>query len=89
MSSSILDKQLFCEFKLEISWIDQGIDGFIDIRIVKKYCIVQNSGGENFGEFGESEAIRQGFTHPNLHFKKLQIVDYQKFTGQKCTQCLS
>ena len=34
--------------------------------------------GENFGEFGESEAIRQSFTHPNLHFKKLRIVDYQK-----------
>ena len=38
--------------------------------------------GENFGEFGESKAIRQSFTHPNLHFKKLWIVDYQKFTGQ-------
>ena len=24
---------------------------------------------ENFGEFGKSEAIRQSFTHPNLHLK--------------------
>ena len=35
--------------------------------------------GENFGEFGESEAIHQSFTHPNL---QLWIVDYQKFTGK-------
>ena len=33
--------------------------------------------GENFGEFGKSKAIHQSFTHPNLHFKKLWIVDYQ------------
>ena len=33
------------------------------------YCIVQNGGGGNFGEFGESKAIRQSFTHPNLHLK--------------------
>ena len=39
--------------------------------------------GENFGEFGESEAIRQSFTHPNLHFKKLRIVDYQKIHRAK------
>ena len=38
---------------------------------------MQNSGGENFGGFGESEAIHQSFTRPNLHFKKLRIVDYQ------------
>ena len=38
--------------------------------------------GENFDKFGKSEAIRQSFTHPNLHFKKLRIVDYQKFTGK-------
>ena len=28
--------------------------------------IAQNGGGENFGEFGESGAICQSFTHPNL-----------------------
>ena len=39
--------------------------------------------GENFGEFGESEAIRLSFTHPYLHFKKLRIVDYQKIHWAK------
>ena len=49
------------------------------------YHIVQNSGGENFGKFGESEAICQSFTHPNLHFRKLHIniVDYQKIHWAK------
>ena len=39
------------------------------------YHIVQNGGGENFGEFGESGVIRQSFTHPNLHayIIKLQV----------------
>ena len=40
--------------------------------------------GEDFGKFGESEAIRQSFTHPNLHFKKtVHIVDYQKIHWAK------
>ena len=39
--------------------------------------------GENFGEFGESEAIRQSFTRPNLHFKKQRIVDYQNIHRAK------
>ena len=30
---------------------------------------MQNGGGGNFGEFGESKAVRQSFTHPNLHLK--------------------
>ena len=34
-----------------------------------EYRIVQNSGGENFGEFGKSGAICQSFTHPNLYHK--------------------
>ena len=29
--------------------------------------------GENFGEFGESGAIRQSFTHPNLYHKTASI----------------
>ena len=39
--------------------------------------------GENFGEFGKSKAICQSFTHPNLHLKKLRIVDYQKIHRAK------
>ena len=34
---------------------------------------MQNSGGENFGEFGKSAAIRQSFTHPNLYHKTVGI----------------
>ena len=33
------------------------------------YRIAQNGGGENFGKFGESRAIRQSFIHPNLYHK--------------------
>ena len=33
------------------------------------YCIAQNGGRENFGEFGESRASCQSFTHPNLYHK--------------------
>ena len=40
--------------------------------------------GENFNVFGESEAICQSFTHPNLHFKKTaHTVDYQKIHRAK------
>ena len=39
--------------------------------------------GENFGEFGEFKAIHQSFTRPNLHFKKLRIVDYQNIYQAK------
>ena len=38
--------------------------------------------GENFGEFGESEAICQSFTHPNLHYTA-HTVDYQKIHQAK------
>ena len=28
--------------------------------------------GKNFDEFGKSGAIRQGFTHPNLHMYSIR-----------------
>ena len=42
--------------------------------------------GENFGEFGESGAIRQSFIHSNLHLKivEIRLIDYrEKFTESK------
>ena len=42
---------------------------FLNIIITSMYRIVQNGGREIFGEFGKSKAIRQSFTHPNLHLK--------------------
>ena len=41
--------------------------------------------GENFGEFGESGAIRQSFTQPNLYHKtagRLKISQQQMNTKQ-------
>ena len=36
--------------------------------------IAQNFGGENFGEFGETNAICQYFTQPNSRFTKVPNV---------------
>ena len=44
--------------------------------------------GENFGEFGKPEAIRQSFTHPNLrsYIIKLRVAsmtnEYQANSGE-------
>ena len=37
------------------------------------YCIAQNGGGGNFGEFGETNVIRQYFTQPNYRSNELAI----------------
>ena len=39
-----------------------------------RYRIAQNSGGENFGEFGETNTIHQYFTQPNYRSNELSIV---------------
>ena len=35
------------------------------------YCIMHNSGGENFGESGKTNVIHQYFTQPNPIFSKV------------------
>ena len=44
---------------------------------------------ENFGEFGKSEAIRQSFTHPNLHLKTADSRLPKTLTEKKCTGAMS
>ena len=50
------------------------------------YRIVQNLGGENFGEFGKLNTIHQYFTPPNSRFTKvvmLAIVNSSTFSPAK------
>ena len=44
--------------------------------------------GENFGEFGETNAIRQYFTQPNSMFTKVANVSYCKFVNIFLTKTL-
>ena len=42
---------------------------------------MQNSGEENFGEFGKKNVILQYFTQPNSVFTKVANVSYCKFAN--------
>ena len=55
---------------LETSDSHVGISSTIMILMLG-YRIAQNSGGENFGEFGKSILFHQCFTLPNLSFNLL------------------
>ena len=52
------------------------------------YCIVQNFGGENFGELGKMIVISQYFAQPNSRFTIVTNGSYCKFANVFFTKTL-
>ena len=63
-----------CNFSLKYT------SGVIMVHTVM-YRIVQNFGGEHFGEFGKTNVIRQYFTQPTSRFTKVGNGSYCTFAN--------
>ena len=67
-----------------IYWSLRKVDILLELKIfIEIYRIAQNGGRENFGKFGESGAIHQSFSHPNLYHKTAgRLCDDRANTGE-------